>query len=716
MIKSCAGALAVVLLVLMVAASCAPSTRPGQTVKESTSTPQTAAAATRAPQGNNVAALATGHAFEKSESAHLAIDGDLDSVWNSQQFAPEWFSITFDDFYLVDKIEMVVTQLPAGPTTHEVWLGSGSDTRVLYKRLIDVHTEDGQTLEIAISPPRRLKEVFILTLDSPSWVAWREVRVFGSLSADPLDAAAKATLDTTSTRPKRDAAEISAPEGENVSGLGLGFASAEEESAYLAIDDDPDSIWNSLLHPPQWYSISLDDLYLVDKLEMVVAPTPAGPTTHEVWLGDGSGTRTLYKRFTDLLTEDGQTLEFAIDPPRSISEVLIHTLDGPGLVAWREVRVFGSPSTDPIEDGGSPGMKLNRIAAGLKLPVQVTHAGDGSGRLFVVEQEGRIRIVRDGIVANAPFLDISKQVSCCGERGLLNVAFPPTYSAKQYFYVSYTNQAGDTVISRFTTTSDPDRADPGSEEVVLAIEQQDQFHNGGRIAFSPHDGYLYIGSGDSGNPSFKDAEDRGQDPSTLLGKILRIDVESGAKPYSIPASNPFTQIAGYRDEIWALGLRNPWGFSFDKMTGDLYIPDTGNIKREEVNFQAVGSRGGENYGWRIKEGSVCFETLPCSAQGLTSPVVEYDHVHACAVVGGAVYRGTNYPDMQGVFFYADFCSGRIWGLTRSRADSTQEVHEGWQVTLPLRASVPISSIGEDEEGNVYAIGYQDGAIYMITGE
>ncbi len=712
--KSRLGVLTVGLLVLIAATSCVPNTEPGQTVAASTAASRPAATATPAPQRNNVAALGTGHAFEKNESAHLAIDGDLDSVWNSQQFAPEWFSITFDDFYLVDRIEMVVTQLPAGPTTHEVWLGSGSDTRVLYKRLIGVHTEDGQTLEVAISPPRRLKEVFILTLDSPSWVAWREVRVFGWLSANPLDAAVKATLDTTSTRPKGDAAEISAPGGENVSGLGLGFASAEEESAHLAIDDDPNSIWNSLLHPQQWFSISLDEQYLVDKVEMVVAQTPAGPTTHEVWLGNGSGTRTLYKRFASLLTEDGQTLEIAIDPPRSISEVLILTLDGPSSVAWREVRVFGSLPPDPIEDGGAPRMKLKKIIAGLKLPVQVTHAGDGSGRLFVVEQEGRIRIVRNGIVADAPFLDISKHVTCCGERGLLNVAFPPTYSAKRNFYVSYISQAGDTVISRFTTSSDPDRADPGSEEVVLAIEQLHHFHNGGRIAFGPQDGYLYIGSGDSGNPSLQDVEDRGQDPSTLLGKILRIDVESGAKPYSIPAGNPFTQIDGYRDEIWALGLRNPWGFAFDKMTGDLYIPDTGNIKREEVNFQPVGSRGGENYGWRIKEGSVCFESLPCSAQGLTSPVVEYDHVYACAIVGGAVYHGSNFPHMQGVFFYADFCSGRIWGLKRSGADSTEDFQEGWQSIPPLHASVPISSVGEDEEGNVYATGYQDGAIYMIV--
>ena len=386
--------LALGLLVLMAVASCESVTEPGQAVIVTTTAPQTAASATHTPPRNNVAALGTGRAFEQRQAAHLAIDGDLDSVWNSQQFAPEWFSITFDEFYLVDRIEMVVTQLPAGPTTHEVWLGTGSGTRVLYKRLIDVHTQDGQTLEIDISPPRRLKEVFILTLDSPSWVAWREVRVFGALSADPPVAQAEANLDTVPPQAESAVPENAAPGGENISGLGLGFASAQEASAHLAIDGDPDSIWSSRLHPPQWYSISLDDQYIVDKVEMVVAQTHAGATTHELWLGNGSGTRTLFKRFTSLHTDDGQTLEVAVDPPRSISEVLIHTLEGPSSVAWREVRVFGSLLPDPIEDGGELRMNLKKVAAGLKLPVQVTHAGDGSGRLFVVEQDGRIRIVQ----------------------------------------------------------------------------------------------------------------------------------------------------------------------------------------------------------------------------------------------------------------------------------------------------------------------------------
>ena len=472
-----------------------------------------------------------------------------------------------------------------------------------------------------------------------------------------------------------------------------------------------------------WFMITLDGPYLVDKVELVIAQTPAGPTSHEVWLGDGSGTRTLYERLINAHTEDGRTLNVAINPPRRVNEVLIRTVDSPSWVAWREVRVYGAPSANPVEEGGAAQWKLKKVVAGLNLPVQVTHAGDGSGRIFVIEQGGRIRIVRNGVVEETPFLDIVKHVNCCGERGLLNVAFPPDYSAKQHFYVSYTNLDGDTVISRFATTSNPDRADPDSEEVVLTIDQPHESHNGGSLVFGPKDGYLYIGSGDGGGPSFNDPDNRGQDPGTLLGKMLRIDVESGVKPYGIPVSNPFVQVEGYRDEIWALGLRNPWGFAFDTETGALYIPDVGNFTREEVNHQPASSPGGENYGWRITEGSICFEQWGCSAgsdclvehwvcsvEGLTSPVAEYARWQGCAIVGGVVYRGAKESRLQGVFLYADFCSGRIWGLQRPDAG----FQDGWQSSLLLNASGPLSSVGEDEEGNVYVTGYQDGTILMIT--
>ena len=513
---------------------------------------------------------------------------------------------------------------------------------------------------------------------------------------------------------------------ENVAGLGTARGSTENEkghlvvdveSAHLAVDGDVDSYWSSQKHATQWFSIAFDDLYLIDRVEMVVAQAPAGPTTHEVWVGNGSGTRTLHKRLVDVYSEDGQTLRVTLDPPRIAKEVLILTVDSPSWVAWREVRVFGLLSSIPQDTPGAPQMELDKIATGFEMPVQVTHAGDSSGRIFVVEQRGRINIIRSDPAANTDaaepgngklFLDISDRVSCCGERGLYNIVFPPTYATSQHFYLSYTNKNSTTVISRFTTSNDPDRADPDSEEILLTIDQPDHLHNGGRMAFSPQDGYLYIGNGDGGFWYLN----TGQDPSTLLGKILRIDVESDVKPYSIPVSNPFTEVDGYRDEIWALGLRNPWGFGFDRETGALFIPDVGNSNREEVNFQPASSAGGENYGWPIMEGSICFDFWPCSERvgGLTSPVAEYDHSQGCAVVGGVVYRGSTYPHLQGMFLFADFCRGQIWGLKRPELDS----HGVWQSELLLNASVPVSSIGEDEEGNVYVTGYSDGVVYTIT--
>ena len=553
----------------------------------------------------------------------------------------------------------------------------------------------------------------------------------GSAEADS-EPAQTLTVSTATPQPVVTAAP--APLGENVAVLGYGSASTRDElgqlvvdneAAHLAIDGDLDSVWSSQQPAPQWFSVVLDDLYLANRIEMVVMQESAGPTTHDVWLGNGSGTRALHKRLIDLPTVDGQTIGVAIEPPQIINEVLIHTVHSPSWVAWREVRVIGSPSVNPMEVAGVPRLKLNRVTTGLDLPVQVTHAGDGSGRLFVVEQRGRIRIISNGAIRDDPFLDISDRVNCCGEQGLLGVAFPPTYADSRQFYLSYTNTVGATVISRYTTTADPDRADPDSEEVLLTIDQPHHTHNGGHLAFGPNDGYLYIGSGDGG--LFNDPDNNGQEPGTLLGKILRIDVESGVKPYSIPASNPsratvarnlnLEQIDGYRGEIWALGLRNPWGFAFDRQTGDLYIPDTGNTKREEVNYQPADSEGGANYGWSTMEGSTCFEfpdfPAPCSAEGLTPPVAEYEHARGCAIVGGAVYRGSRYPGMQGLFLYADFCSGQIWGLKRTVAVSTQDIQDGWRSMLLISASVPLSSIGEDEDGNVYVTRYQEGALSMI---
>ena len=512
--------------------------------------------------------------------------------------------------------------------------------------------------------------------------------------------------------------------GENVAlqASGLAYIRGDEghlvadEAAYLAIDGDPETIWSSKQPAPLGYSVVLDQPYLVDRVEMIVTQAPPGQTTHEVWLGHGSGLRSFYKRLSDVHTEDGQILSVAIEPPQIVNEVLILTISSPSWVAWRELRVFGRQPVISAPEEETPQYEVERVAIGLEYPVFVTHAGDGSGRIFVVEQRGRIRIIKDGVMSDSPFLDISERVSCCeGEKGLLGLAFPPTYSESRHFYVSYAAGAGDTTISRFATTEDPDRAEEESEEILLTIDQPHVNHNGGHLAFGPLDGYLYIGSGDGGLP--RDPENRGQASDSLLGKLLRIDVESGVAPYGVPSANPFVQFDEYRDEIWALGLRNPWGFAFDRQTGDLYLPDTGNFKREEVNYQSAGSRGGENYGWPIMEGEICFEhdALTCSADGLVLPVAEYDHTRGCAIVGGAVYRGEEYPGLQGFFIVADYCTAHIWGVKRSEGGETPDDKISWRSALLAQAGFPISSVGEDEDGNVYVLGHaESGAVYIIT--
>lgn len=484
--------------------------------------------------------------------------------------------------------------------------------------------------------------------------------------------------------------------GENIAALGVVAASAKNPDLGHVNDGDASTMWTAQDFAPQWFSIEFDSFHLVSKIELVVTQSETGLTSHEVWLGDSSHSTTPYKRLDNIHTENGQTLEIFVDPPRRINRVYILTKKSKGWVGWYEVRVFNTVEFSEWQ--------FYETVSGFELPVQATHAGDGSGRIFVVEHKGRVRILKDGIVQDTPFLDISDRVKCCGEQGLFNIAFPPTYSDRQHFYLSYTNAADETVISRFTTTANPDIADPDNEEVLLTIPQPHVNHNGGSLAFGPRDGYLYIGSGDGG--AMEDKQN-GQDPGTLLGKILRIDVESGVKPYDIPASNPFIEDDDYRDEIWALGIRNPWGFAFDRQTGALYIPDAGQSRREEVNYQSAESLGGENYGWPVWEGNYCsqFENASCYTADLVLPVSVYGHLAGeCAVVGGAV--------LSGIFLYADFCKGSVWGLQRKG--------DRWHSTQLISSFTPISSIGTDETGNVYATGYASGTIYRlvstVTGE
>jgi glucose/arabinose dehydrogenase len=347
---------------------------------------------------------------------------------------------------------------------------------------------------------------------------------------------------------------------------------------------------------------------------------------------------------------------------------------------------------------------------GLDRPVHITHAGDGSGRIFVVEQTGRVRIIHNGVLKQVPFLDIAGRVSCCGERGLLSIAFPPGYAAKGRFYVNYTDKSGNTVVARYRVTADPNVADPSSERIVLTVGQPYSNHNGGQLAFGPNDGYLYIGMGDGGAGG--DPENRAQNPTTLLGKLLRIDVESGdPATYVVPGTNPFRGTPGYRPEIWALGLRNPWRFSFDTETADLFIGDAGQDRIEEIDFQPASSSGGENYGWSIMEGSECFEVANCDRTGLTLPIAEYKHPSGdCAsVTGGMVYRGPEYPGLYGTYLYGDYCSGHIWGLRNTAS--------GWQNRLLYDAPFSISSFGLDGSGGLWVAKYKErpeGAIYHIA--
>ncbi len=354
-----------------------------------------------------------------------------------------------------------------------------------------------------------------------------------------------------------------------------------------------------------------------------------------------------------------------------------------------------------------PTLALGTPVKGFSSPVGIAHAGDGSNRLFVVEQGGRVRIVKSGVLQPSPFLDISTRISTGGERGLLGLAFPPDYARKGYFYVNYTNASGNTVVSRFRrSAANADAADPSSEQIILTVAQPFANHNGGQLNFGPADKYLYVGLGDGGDGG--DPGNRAQNPAELLGKILRLDTETG-RPYTYtsPASNPFVTTAGFRPEIWALGVRNPWRFSFDRSTADLFIADVGQGLYEEVDFQPAASVGGENYGWRIMEGFHCFNPNPCSTTGLTPPVIEYDHSAGnCSVTGGYVYRAVTYPRMQGLYLYGDFCSGRIWALRR--------VSGAWQNALLLDTAIQISAFGEDEAGNLYAASYGGGDIYPLV--
>lgn len=357
-----------------------------------------------------------------------------------------------------------------------------------------------------------------------------------------------------------------------------------------------------------------------------------------------------------------------------------------------------SDSTELVDR--DTGLAVEVVAGGFDDPVYLT-SPPGDPRLFVVEQSGRIRIIENGLLLSTPFLDIRDSVRSGGERGLLGMAFHPAYAANGHFYVSYSAQPdGDTRVERYSVSGDPNVAMPNRDRVIFTLDQPFGNHNGGQITFGP-DGMLYIGLGDGGSGG--DPQGHGQNVNTLLGALLRIDVDGG-NPFSIPPDNPFVGIDG-RDEIWAYGLRNPWRFSFDREASHLYIADVGQNAWEEVNAVAAGSAG-INYGWNLMEGRHCFGSASCDTGGLVLPAVEYGHSNGCSVTGGYVYRGEALTAIRGHYFYSDYCSGFLRSFRFTGTSVTDE--RQWDVGELGR----VLSFGQDADGELYILS-SNGNVYRL---
>lgn len=342
------------------------------------------------------------------------------------------------------------------------------------------------------------------------------------------------------------------------------------------------------------------------------------------------------------------------------------------------------------------------VVNGLDKPLDLT--GDRNGRLLVVLQNGRIVVLENGTLRDEPYLDIADKITTAGnEQGLLGIALHPLYQDNGYFYVNYSRkQDGGTVIARFTADPQTAVADPASEKILLEVAQPYQNHNGGGLHFGP-DGYLYIGLGDGGSGG--DPQNNAQNPEMLLGKMLRIDVDGG-DPYAIPADNPYAEMGG-KAEIWGIGLRNPFRFSFDRLTGDLVIADVGQNKWEEVHFVPFGSSPGINFGWKFFEGTHPFEGEPPQGVSFDVPIFEYSHPTGCSITGGYVYRGSELPEFQGIYLVGDYCSGLIWGLMRG-ADGQ------WQNKELFQSGAMISSFGEDDQGELYLLNHAGGSVQRLA--
>jgi len=363
-------------------------------------------------------------------------------------------------------------------------------------------------------------------------------------------------------------------------------------------------------------------------------------------------------------------------------------------------------SVAPVDVRVSPGVtevRLVEVARGLDRPLFVASAPGRSG-LFVVEQTGRIRIAHDGRLLEPPFLDLSADLdSSSGERGLLGLAFAPDYADSGRLFVAHTAPGPAVVVRGFRASGDPDRADPRSARLVLSMADPAGNHNGGMIAFGP-DGHLWIGTGDGGSAG--DPWNNAQDTDSLLGKILRVDV--GRWPYGIPADNPFADGRRGRPEVWAYGLRNPWRFSFDRATGELWVADVGQYAWEEVSVEDPRRGGGLNYGWKTMEGRHCFSPRKgCDPTGIHLPVHEYGHDQGCSVTGGYVYRGREIPGLVGRYLFSDYCSGRLWALRRTP--------EGVEVAVLAETGRRVSSFGEDAAGEVYVVDHAGAVLRLAAG-
>jgi glucose/arabinose dehydrogenase len=353
---------------------------------------------------------------------------------------------------------------------------------------------------------------------------------------------------------------------------------------------------------------------------------------------------------------------------------------------------------------GNPALTARLVASGLRNPLDLQAAPGDRERLYVVEQGGRVRVIRNGELQATPFLDVSGRISSGGERGLLGLAFHPQFATNRRFFVNYTDPRGDTAVAEFRATS-ADAADAATERVLLRQAQPFANHNGGGLAFD-NTGRLLIAFGDGGSGG--DPLGNGQKLDTFLGKILRIDVDA-AIPYAVPADNPFRATPGAAPEVWAYGLRNPFRIAVDRPSGDLYIGDVGQNRVEEIDVGLASRRGGENYGWNVTEGSQCYSPSGgCDRTGLTPPVYEYTHSEGCSVTGGVVYRGCRVPDLAGTYFFGDFCTGLVRSFRLANGQAT-DVRD-W--TAGLRGINSPSAFGLDADGEVYVVDY-DGEVYRL---